>query len=118
MNPVKWLPVGESGEKLVENFPNNVNLIVEKNSINAIKYQGGRVAIGITVSDKPNYGYHYNQNLKQELPIETIKMVELLGARVTQGQILYGKEWVEPRFVLSKLQDMRALAEIVSSSLN
>jgi acetate kinase len=117
MKRIESLNVGRKGSKYVERFENNVNITIEKGTINAIKYHKGKVAIGINVSDKTNAGYQYNQNLKNELPKNVIRMIEFFGGRVTKGQILYGSEWVPESAVLSKLQDMRLLASYISDML-
>ena len=110
--------VGATGRKMVEMLPNNVALTLEENSISCNKYNDGKVAISITVNGKNNGGYHYDQNLKEELSDEVINMIEFLGGRVTTKEILYGKKFVDKKSKLAKYNDMLAMAQIVSSSLN
>ena len=118
MKRIESFNVGPKGRKYVERFPNNVNITIEKGTINAMKYHNGKVAIGINVSDKPNAGYYYEQNLRRELPKKTIQLIEFFGGRVNKQQVLYGSEWVPESAVLSKLQDIRLLAHYISESLN
>jgi|TARA_B110000977_G_C10662714_1_gene332506 hypothetical protein len=115
---IKYHAVGSTGRKMVEKLPNNVALTLEENSINCNKYNDGKVAISITVNGKNNGGYTYDQNLKDELPIDVIQQVEFLGGRVTTKEILYGNKFVPKQAKLSKYADMKALAQIISSSLN
>lgn len=115
---INYFEVGATGRKMVETFPNEVALTLEEDSISCNKYNDGKVAISITVNGKNNGGYTWDQNLKEELPKDVIQQVEFLGARVTTKEILYGSKFVPKQAKLAKYSDMKALAQIVSSSLN
>jgi len=117
MSKINFFPVGPTGRKMVEFFPNNVALTLEEDSINCSKWNDGKVSISITVNGKNNGGYTYEQNLKEELPTETISIAEFLGARVNKGEILYGTKFVDKKAKISKLNDMRVIAQYISESL-
>lgn len=115
---INYYAVGTTGRKMVEMFENKVALTLEEDSISCNKYNDGKVAITITVNGNNNGGYTYDQNLKKELPSDVISQIEFLGGRVTTKEILYGNKFVPKTAKLAKYADMKALAEIVSNSLN
>ena len=114
MKKIEIHSVGDAGRKLVERFDNGVTL----QCVEGASYTNGKVDIHVTVgSTLEAAGGMYIQNLKEELPKETIELIEFLGARVTKKHIVYGKVYVDVKSKLSKLADMRVIAELVSESL-
>ena len=90
-------------------------MINKQNDIGSTGAESAVDSIELNIPNN-NGGYTWDQNLKEELPKDVIQQVEFLGARVTTKEILYGSKFVPKQAKLAKYSDMKALAQIVSSS--
>jgi hypothetical protein len=115
MRKIEILPVGATGRKMVEYFPNGITIqCVEA------EYTKGLVDIHITYKGENGNGngYKVGTNLKELLPKEAIETAEFLGARVNKNSIVYGKTYIDPKAKISKLADIRVIAQYISESLS
>jgi|688.fasta_scaffold1311798_1 hypothetical protein len=112
MRKIEILPVGATGRKMVEYFPNDVSLQCVES-----KYTNGKVDIHITIGgESSTKGANHNQTIS--VSDEVREMVEMLGARITGKHIIYGKQMNDVKAKLSKLADTRVIAEYISQSLS
>jgi hypothetical protein len=116
MRKIEILPVGATGRKMVEYFPNGVTLQCVEST-----YTKGKVDIHITIDggNENGKGFLIGESLTAKLPANTIEIIEFLGSRIVSDRcIVYGRQMNDVKAKLSKLADTRVIAEYIAESLS